>query len=106
MAMGLAVLVLGLGLMSVSPELHDWAHQEHTLESDGPCGDHDNPPASDANHSCAIVAYAGGVTLLVDVVAPVALPLLETTEHASTHSALLPANPAHLLPPGRGPPLV
>ena len=106
MAMGLAVMVLGLGLMSVNPELHDWAHQEHTLESDGHCGDHNTPPASDANHSCAIVAYAGGITLGVDTVAPVALSAIETFELTLTPSTLLPASPAHLLPPGRGPPLV
>lgn len=104
--MGLAILVLGLGVMSVSPDLHDWVHQEHSLESDGPCHDRESPPASDDNHSCAIVAYAGGITLLVDTVAPVALQIVETSEIAITQSALLPSSPAHLLPPGRGPPLV
>jgi len=101
-----ALLVFTLGLMSVSPDLHDWAHQEHALASEGPCHDREYPPASDANHSCAIVAYAGGFTLLVNTVALVTLPSIETSELALAQSVLLPASPAHLLPPGRGPPLV
>ena len=106
LAMGLALLVLGLGLMSASPDLHDWVHQEHALESDGPCHDRESAPASDDNHSCAIVAYAGGITLLVDTVVPVAIPLIETSELTLARSEHQPASPAHLLPPGRGPPLV
>jgi hypothetical protein len=106
LAAGSALLVFTLGLMSVSPNLHDWAHQEHAHESEGPCHDSNNPPASDANHSCAIVAFAGGFTLLVSTVAPVALPSIQTSELALALHMLLPASPAHLLPPGRGPPLV
>ncbi|MBE36137.1 MAG: hypothetical protein CMI16_11395 [Opitutaceae bacterium] len=104
--MGLALLVLGLGVMSVTPDLHDWVHQSSCQESDTHSDERSDPPTSDANHSCAIVAYASGFTLLIDAVAPGALPIIDTPEVTLAQSELLPASPAHLLPPGRGPPLV
>ena len=102
--MGLALLVLGLGVMSVTPDLHDWVHQSSCQESDTHSDERSDPPTSDANHSCAIVAYAGGITLAIDTVAPFAIPSLGSPAPVITAERLRIASPAHLLPPGRGPP--
>jgi len=104
MAMGLAWVMLGLGFMSVRPDLHDWVHQTHSQTDDAHSHEQGDLPTSDANHSCAIVAYAGGITLAIDTVAPLAIPSTgDSAPVFATESSLI-ASPDHLLPPGRGPP--
>ena len=84
----LAFLVLGLGLLSVAPNLHLAVHND----------------AHSAQHQCAVDLFAGGVTPLTAVVffAPVALLPLGSIAPVTrvVHCA-----PTWSLPPGRGPPL-
>jgi len=99
LAAGSATLVLMLGLMAVSPTLHSWAH----IQSDGN-GSHSSPLAAD--HECAVVEFAHGLTLSLAIIAPDTVP---TTWHEvvfapESETGFAPARYAR--PPGRAPPLV
>jgi|UniRef100_UPI00404B06FE hypothetical protein len=99
LAAGSAVLVFALGLMAVSPTLHGWAH--HSSEKSGA---HSQPLAAD--HECAVVEFAHGLTLSVNLVAPDTVP---TTWHELTFAVATEprlATTRYVRPPGRAPPLV
>ena len=84
------MLVFALGILAVSPTLHEQLH-------------HNAPPSSD--DGCAIVLFAGGVSmpLTINAVPP---PPAEWRElpYVSTNELLL-ASPRYLLQPERGPPV-
>lgn len=84
----LAVLVFGLGLLTVAPDLHVALHDD----------------ANSTQHQCAVDLFAGGVTPMLAIVlfAPVALLALGSIAPV-TRVAL--SAPTWSLPPGRGPPL-
>lgn len=112
-ATGGALLVFGLGLMAVNPALHDLAHgQAHEPAPTG-CGcshhhgvDQNAGDPADAEHSCAVVLFAQGVTFAVETVAPATRPAVwHETVFAAVEETLLTA-PRYLHQPGRGPPVV
>lgn len=89
LALALAVLVFGLGLLSTAPGAHEHLHHD----------------AAHPDHVCAIELFAQGVA---SAVAPLALTVTWAVWAAL---ALRPtarriASPAHRLPPGRAPPTV
>ena len=87
-AVGGIALVLGLGVLSVSPALHEKLHA-------GTIGDGDH---------CVVAEFASGVSLGVD---PVAVPVppaeFELVRVASAEPVLL-VGPRYLRQPERGPP--
>lgn len=114
LATGGALLVFGLGLMAVNPALHDLAHgHAHEPAPTGcGCGHHHgvDPNAAgdpaDAEHSCAVVLFAQGITFAIETVAPASRPAVwHETVFAAVEETLLTA-PRYLLQPGRGPPVV
>ncbi len=102
LALALAWLVLGLSLVSSSPEAHAFVHRAEQA-STADC-DHPHPaPVESAEHGCAVVWFAGGV----DLPAADYLPLPVETVVAAAESgrpALLLAPPRYLRQPERGPP--
>ncbi|MEY3774851.1 MAG: hypothetical protein RLZZ129_1631 [Verrucomicrobiota bacterium] len=114
LATGGALLVFGLGLMAVNPALHDLAHgHAHEPAPTGcGCGHHHgvDPNAAgdtaDADHLCAVVLFAQGITFAVETIAPATHPVVwHETVFAAVEEALLTA-PRYLHQPGRGPPAV
>lgn len=83
-----ASLVLVLCILAASPAAHHWLH--HDSDQDG--------------HDCAVVTFAHGltsaetVTVLTAVVRAIA-PVAQVCHQPEI------ASPAHVLPPGQGPPL-
>lgn len=102
MASGLAVLVFGLGLMSVSPVLHQWVHHEHHSDHSH---DQKNAPPAETNHRCAIVAFATGITFAIDTAILADRPNIGEHHLVVEAPCLLLASPRFLLPLGRGPPV-
>jgi len=103
LAAGLAAVVMMLGLMSVSPILHGWAHNQ-TVET---AGDHShNPPPLATDHDCAVVEFTHGLTVAVAAVLPLAVPARwhEVIFAVAMEPRLATARYAR--PPGRAPPLV
>ena len=89
---GCAALVLALAIFAASPVAHDWLHD----------GDHDHGGSDDA---CAVVMFAGGVSLPVG---PLALtPPTEVATNVSpvTATDLFLVSPRYLRQPERGPPV-
>jgi hypothetical protein len=83
-----AVLVLILGVLAASPQLHRWLH----------------PDADHSDHECAVTLFHHGVTQAVVGVALAVMPLL-----LFVHLAFVPAGPDLIAPryrlcPGRAPP--
>jgi hypothetical protein len=103
LAAGLAAVVMMLGLMSVSPTLHGWAHNQ-AGETAGEHGHTPQPLAAD--HDCAVVEFAHGLTVAVAAVLPLAVPARwhEVNFPVATEPRLAMAR--YTLPPGRGPPQV
>ncbi len=102
----LAVLVVGLGLASASPQAHAWMHggEAHAHEA---CA-HPAPDAPDAQHAdhvCAVVLFAQGIELPLDAVF-LAQPSAGLTTVLLAPDALYLAQPRYLRQPERGPPLV
>ena len=90
LAAGCIALVFALGVFASSPTLHEQLH-------------HDNQVSAD--DGCAIVLFAGGVSVpLAPISAPPA-PLVSGHETFSVATELLLDSPRYLLLPGRGPPL-
>ena len=91
LAAGCITLVFALGVFAASPTLHEQLH-------------HDNQASTD--DGCAIVLFAGGVSVpLAPISAPPA-PLVSGHETFSVATELLLDSPRYLLLPGRGPPRV
>lgn len=105
LAFALAWLVLGLTIVSASPEAHAFVHQPEQAASSGHC-DHDHSaPTESAEHVCAVVLFSGGVDLPTADFLP--LPAMALVPAAATEYAplFLPA-PRYLRQPERGPPAV
>lgn len=88
LAVGAAVLVLTLSVLTASPQLHRWLH----------------PDSDQSDHECAVTLFHHGVTQAVVGVALAVVPLLLVAR-----AALVPAGPDlvephYRLSPGRAPP--
>ena len=111
--MGGALLVFGLGLMAVNPALHDLAHGHAHEAAPTGCGcsrhhgvDQAADDPADAEHSCAVVLFAQGITFAVETIAPATRPAVwHDTVFTAVEETLLTA-PRYLHQPGRGPPVV
>lgn len=117
-----AALVLVLTILAVSPALHAWLHDEpadaapHATCSHGhahPAPDRgDHLPAAPAHAAdddagCVVTLFAQGGSELA--VAPAVLPsprLAQIGDILPLSVFCAPSAPAHLLPPGCGPPAV
>jgi hypothetical protein len=88
-AVGCAALVFALSVFAASPVAHDWLHDDGAT------------PADDA---CAVVMFAGGVSLPVG---PIALtpptPLVGSVSPVTAADVFL-VSPRYLRQPERGPP--
>lgn len=104
-ALACTLLVLALGVVSVSPALHAQLHSP-AVQSD--CGHAHHPDTGEAKHelSCAVELFAAGISLPVDPTQMLVAPLDRATQ--STHGAESQAivAPDFRQPPGRGPPRV
>ena len=90
LAVGAAALVLFLGVLAASPSLHASLH-----------GDHGDNPEADG---CAVVLFAGGVTMLPAAIA-VPLPSVATCADVRAIAAeIFLVTPRYLRQPERGPP--
>ena len=88
-AAGGAALVLALTIFAASPVAHDWLHSNATAEAEA---------------GCAVVLFAGGVSL--PLAAPVVVAPIATAREvifASARSVFL-VTPRYLRQPERGPP--
>ena len=116
-ALVLCALVFGLGLLAHAPDAHAWLHgADTTCEADAshahdtgtkvPAGDGvSSDHAGDLDHACVINTFAHGADLPAPTLVAraacagnVLVPAPETT--------VLPGRDAHLLPPGRAPPVL
>jgi hypothetical protein len=89
LATGCAAIVLLLAVLAVSPALHAWLHG------------HANPDTSDR---CAVVLFAGGVTLAAAAIA-IAAPRAAWRERpAAPVRDILLVSSRYLRQPERGPP--
>jgi hypothetical protein len=104
LAAGAAALVLALTIFAASPTAHAWLHAEAPAHAGHKhCPDHDRP-AEDTEHGCAVVLFAGGVSLPV---APAALvpPRVRVQGIApATAAEFYLVSPRYLRQPERGPP--
>ena len=106
LAVGSAVLVLALGLMSVSPALHEWVHAatcEHACDS---APDQSDSQPLNPDHGCAVVWFAHGLTVAFDPVLPDRTPEAHGAEQFRAFEELLLSRTDSRLPPGRAPPQV
>lgn len=101
-------LVLALNLLAVCPEAHAWLHGGQAGALDGEGGPTiraaSAPPERAADDDCVVVKFShghGGFALTP--VRPDLLSRLVVAVPAGGR-ALRAGPPAHLLPPGRGPP--
>lgn len=86
---GVALLLL-LSVLAASPSLHRALHTD---------ADHDT-------HECAVVLFAGGVTLALGAFAVAAPAAVWRVQPAVVVSDLFLASPRYLRQPERGPPVV
>lgn len=90
LALGCAVLVFALGVFGASPSLHEQLHAG---------------PQAVADDGCAVALFAGGVSLVVPVVAlPPSATQWSELPAPTTHELFL-ESPCYLLQPERGPPV-
>ena len=89
-ALGVA-LVLMLATAKVTPALHEWLH----LHGEG---------HHDAQHQCAVVLFATGVTLAAGALVLTAPALAWRAGVSITRAELLLLAPRYLRQPERGPP--
>ena len=97
LALGCAGLVLALSIFAASPVAHDWLHDDGHRHCD--------EPSSSAEHTCAVVMFASGVSLAVG---PFALtPPTDVPQGVSpvTAADVFLVSPRYLRQPERGPPL-
>lgn len=96
---GLAALVLALTVFVASPTAHEWLH------ADDHANCHESESTQADEDACAVVLFAGGVSLPLDPVAvlePVALAL---TISPATAAEIHLVSPRYLRRPERGPPV-
>ena len=84
-------LVLVLGAAKVTPSLHEWLH----LHGEG---------LHEAQHQCAVVLFATGVTLAAGALVLTAPALAWRADVSITRAELLLLAPRYLRQPERGPP--
>jgi hypothetical protein len=90
LATGCAAVIFALGLFAASPSLHEQLHHKAGASSDD---------------GCAVVLFAGGVSMPLAVVA-VPPRSAEWTEQAYVSSTeIFLDSPRYLLQPERGPPI-
>jgi hypothetical protein len=96
-------LVLALGVVSVSDQLHAQLH-----EVPAGCGHADHSVPDDAEHdvTCAVELFASGVSVPVDPTHLVIAPLAVISQASFPAHEFQIAAPDHGRPPGRGPPRV
>ena len=100
----LAALIFALGLLAASPATH--AHLHASPDSEQGTHDHAVPHATD-DSGCAVVLFAQGVSLPLDLPGVSAPRALVLTEFALvSRDELLLTPPRHLHQPGRGPPCI
>jgi hypothetical protein len=87
-AVGVALLLL-LTVSTASPALHHWLH-----------GD----AAADASDNCAVVLFAGGVTLALGALAVAAPRIVWNDRCVRSVEEIFLASPRYLRQPERGPP--
>lgn len=106
LAAGSAALVLALGLMSVSPALHQWVHAVPCAEDadHGASAQSDQPLATD--HGCAVIAFAHGLTVASADVTAERTPETTVTAPLTARDEVRWAAADRLLPRGRAPPAV
>jgi len=104
LATGSAMLVFALGLMSVSPTLHDWVHRQPCDTAGSHAPSHKDPLPYGADHSCAVVGFAHGLTLAVDTVLPENPPIRWAPTLFPCPTGHVPVEQHEFLPPGRAPP--
>lgn len=102
LAMLCAVLVLGLAVLSASPEAHSWLHASTAHD----CPDHAKVPATPAtgDHDCAITLFAQGVQLAGAPTALVAPQLAVEVLPRIAATNFVWVTPRYLRQPERGPP--
>jgi len=103
-AVGSAILVLMLGMMSASPVLHAWAHVHPSEQSADHSHEKDPSLPFDAEHSCVVAWFAQGVALAVDSAAVKEFPGEWQSLRPTSADEVRFASPRFLRPPGRGPP--
>lgn len=87
-AAGLGALVLVVAMLSAAPALHKHLHDD----------------ADHADHECAIVYLAHGVTLATTIAAAPAPEIVWLENFPATPESLFITSPKHLLPLKCGPP--
>jgi hypothetical protein len=87
-ACGCVGLILILGILAAWPEAHHWLHHD----------------CDDADHECAVVVFAHGLTLLGDGEAPVAIFLFVVAVLIAAYGRPDFREPSYALLPERGPP--
>ena len=87
-ALALAVIVLGLAILTTSPIAHAWLHAD----------------AHDSNHVCAVTLYVQGTTVPLTVVSVPLIVWRQVDIAAPGGETSVRAAPSHRLPPGCGPP--
>jgi hypothetical protein len=88
LAAGAAALVLLLTFLSASPEAHEHLHED----------------ADHAEHSCAVVLFAHGLTFVLEVISARAPATAWNAFVALPDRELFLTAAPHLHPPERGPP--
>lgn len=104
-------LVLALNLLAVWPEGHAWLHAAK-VSCDEPAHahghSHDHAPGEDQDDAedddCVIVQFAAGTVGSTPAPLFVTAPLFQPLTSLALASAIGAHPPAHLLPPGCGPP--
>jgi hypothetical protein len=97
-ALGSAAMVFALTIFAASPEAHGILHE------DKDCPGHGHA-TSEPDHSCAVVLFAGGISLPVGplfVTPPIAVP---AGISPVTAAEVFLISPRYLRHPERGPPL-
>ena len=84
----LAVMVLGLAILTTSPIAHAWLH----------------PDSHDRNHACAVTLFSQGTTVPLTVVSVPSIVWRQADVAALHSEACVRPAPDYLLPPGCGPP--
>lgn len=84
-----ALLIWGLGLLAVSPQLHAAIH----------------PDADHANHECAVTLFSHGVDAGMGLPTMVEAPLLSVSDLCPVAPALPATDTQFRLPPACGPPV-
>lgn len=104
LAIGLAALVLVLGLLTVSPDAHAWLH-DHDDREPAHDSSHAAIPASSEDSGCVVFAFAHGVSLASTPILSLWLGWARPLFAASREHKLYLASPRYLWQPERGPPL-